>query len=256
MFRLVPALFAAGNGQRFIISDDPVIRRNAFPYGDGGLESHGIMVFLPIASDLGLVLLCPTILSRYEGVEQAEMDDGMRAKMLRYRDGFQTGTPVTLERTEVAGWNQCQVAGSASQLYAAADGDFDPARAMLAERPELRTVETRITMGKMGEGPPPKPGLPPGLQLVIQGKFDHAILPIAEFEKEGEGLTVRTTRVDLLELIAADKHELRAELYDNGRSRRGMGKATIERFGDPASGWFRLVHLNEGLRSLARQLDR
>jgi hypothetical protein len=47
MVRLVPALFAAGEGQRFIISDDPVIIRNAFPYGDRGLESQGIMVSCP-----------------------------------------------------------------------------------------------------------------------------------------------------------------------------------------------------------------
>lgn len=256
MTRLVPALFETAGGQRFIISDDPVIVRNAFPYGEKGLESHGVMVFLPIASSLGLALLCPTILSRYEVVEQVEMDGDKRARMLRYRDGFRAGTPVAIESAELRGWNQCQVSSSASQLYAAADADFDVARAMLAERPELRSVETRITMGKIGQGPPPKPGLPPGLQLVIQGKFDHAILPIAEIDKEGEGLTARTTRVDLLELIAADRHELRAELYDDGRSRRGMGKATVERFGDPAQGWFRVVHMDEGLRRLDRHLDR
>lgn len=256
MIRLVPALFAAGDGRRFIISDDPVIRRNAFPHGDGGLESHGIMVFLPIASDLGLVLLCPTILSRYEAVEQAEMDPDMRVRMLRYRDGFRSGKPVTIEPTELEAWNRCQVSGSASQLYAAEDGDFDAARAMLAERPELRKVDTRMTMGKMGQGPPPKPGLPPGLQLGIQGKFDHAVLPIAEIDKDGEWLTARTERVDLLELIAEDRHELRAELYDDGRLRRGIGKATVERFGDPAEGWFRVVHMDEGLRGLMRQIDR
>jgi hypothetical protein len=256
MVRLVPALFEAGDGQHFIISDDPVIVRNAFPYGDKGLESHGIMVFLPIAPDLGLALLCPTILSRYEAVEQAEMDDEMRARMLRYRDGFQAGTPVVIEPAELEGWNQCQVSGSASQLYAAADADFDVARALLAERPELRSVETRMTMGKMGHGPPPKPGLPPGLQLVIQGKSDHAIMPIAEIDDAREGLTARTTRVDLLELIAADRHELRAELYEDGTPRRMMGRATVERFGDPADGWFRVVHMDEGLRGLALQLDR
>jgi len=256
LVRLVPVLFEAGDGQHFIISDDPVIIRNAFPYGDKGLESHGIMVFLPIARDLGLALLCPTILSRYDAVYRAEMEDDMRARMLRYRDGFRAGTPVTIEPAELEGWNQCQVSGSASQLYAGADADFDVARALLAERPELRSVDTRITMGKMGQGPPPKPGLPPGLQLIIQGRFDHAIMPIAEIDQTGEGLTARTTRVDLLELIATDRHELRAELYEDGHSRRGMSRATIERFGDPADGWFRVVHMDEGLRGLMRKIDR
>lgn len=254
--RFVPALFEVGEGQHFIISDDPVVVRNAFPYGENGLESHGIMVFLPIAPDLGLALICPTILSRYEAVEQAEMDDDKRARMLRYRDGLRAGTPVTIEPAEIEGWNLCQVSGSASQLYAAADADFDVARTLLAERPELRSVDTRMTMGKMGQGPPPKPGLPPGLQLVIQGKVDHAIMPIVEIDKAGEGLTARTTRVELLELIAIDRHELRADLYEDGRLRRGMGKATIERFGNPADGWFRVVHMDESLRDLMRQIDR
>lgn len=256
MVRLVPALFEANAGQHFIISDDPVIVRNAFPYGDKGLESHGIMAFLPIAPDLGLALLCPTILSRYEAIEQAEVDPETRARMLRYRDGFRTGRPVIIEAAELEGWNQCQVGGSASQLYASTDADFDMARALLAERPEMRSVETRMTIGRMGQGPPPKPGLPPGLQLVIQGKFDHAILPISEIDKLGEGLTARTTRVDLLKLIASDRHELRAQLYEDGWPRSCMGQATVERFGDPADGWFRVVHIDEGLRDLARQLDR
>lgn len=235
MFRLVPALFAAGDGQRFIISDDPVVRRNAFPYGDAGLESHGIIVLLPIASDLALALLCPTIISRYEAIDQAEMEPDMRVRMLRYRDGFRTGEAITIEPVELDTWNRCQVAGSASQLYAAADEDFDVAREMLGRKPELRKVETRMSMGKMGRGPPAKPNMPAGLQLVIQGKFDHAILPIAEIDEKGEGLTARTTRLQMLELVAADRHELRANLYEDGHIRQGTGKATIERFGEPAS---------------------
>jgi hypothetical protein len=256
MGRLVPALFEAGDGQRFIISDDPVIVRNAFPYGDNGIESHGIIVFLPIAPDLGLALLCPTILSRYEAIEHVKIDDDMRARMVRYRDGFRGGTAVTIEPAEVEGWNQSQVSGSASQLYAAADADFDVARALLVDRPELRSVDTRVKMGKIGQSPPSKPGLPSGLQLVIQGKFDHAIMPIAEVDNAGEGLTARTTSVELLELIATDRHELRADLYEDGRPRRGMGQATIERFGNPADGWFRVVHMDESLRDLMRQIDR
>lgn len=80
-------------------------------------------------------------------------------------------------------------------------------------------------------------------------------MPIAEIDEAGEGLTARTTRVDLLALIAADRHELRAELYEDGRPRRGMAKATVKRFGEPADGWFRVVHMDEGLRGLMRQVD-
>lgn len=112
-----------------------------------------------------------------------------------------------------------------------------------------------MTMGKMGQGPPPKPGLPAGLQLVIQGKFDHAIMAIAEIDEAAEGFTARTTSVGLLEQIAADRSELRAELYEDGHPLTMMSQSTVERFGNPADGWFRVVHMDEGMRALMRQID-
>lgn len=81
MERLVPALFAAGAGQRFVLSDHPVVMTNAFSYGDVGLEAHGVIVMLPIAPAIAVALLCPTIIGRYEAMDQAVLDPDMHSRM-------------------------------------------------------------------------------------------------------------------------------------------------------------------------------
>lgn len=254
MARLVPALFAAGAEQRFLLSDDPVAVTNAFAYGDTGLESHGVIVLLPIAPGLAVALVCPTIVARYEAIDGIAMEAAKRARMTQYRDGFRTGQPIEIEAAELDGWNQRQVARSARYLYAATD-DFDFARWMLDEHPELRQVETHIRLGEMGRGPPPRAGMPAGWQLAIQGRFDHCLLPIAEIDEAGEGLTARTTSIELLGMVAHDPHDIRGELYEDGGFRRGMSAARLERFGDPAEGWFRIVNSDDGVRALMRRLD-
>lgn len=254
LLRLVPALFAPSGGARLIISDHPVSRTNAFPYGDVGLTSHGVIVGLPIAPDLSLNLICPTILARYEALDEAEVDPERRTRLLQARDALRAGLPVELDDAAVATLNRRQLAQSSRFLYSATD-NFDWARDMLAERPELSSVETHITLGETGSGPPPKTAMPKGLHLVVQGLFDHCMLPLSEIDEEGEGITARTTRTELLALVAADPAMLSVELYEDSHMKRGMREAMIECFGDPGAGWFRAVHRDEAMRALGAHLD-
>lgn len=254
MARLVPVLFAAVAGQRFLLSDDPVAMANALPYGDIGLEAHGIIVVLPIAPDLAVALVCPTIVERYEAIDSFDLELEKRKYMEAYRDGFRSGEPIEIEAAELDGWNHRQLARSTRYLYAATD-DFDFARRKLDENPELRRVETHIQFGEMGQILPLWSGMPSGLQLVIHGMSDLCMLPIVEIDPSGEGLTARTFDLKILELVAGDTGEIRADFYDNGRQQRSIGAAKIELFGEPSKGWFRVVHKEEGLRALMRQLD-
>lgn len=254
LLRLAPALFAPSGDPRLVLSDHPVSRTNAFPYGDTGLSSHGIMVTLPIAPDLMLSLLCPTIVARYEAAEKANLDPERRARMLRVRDALRSGLPVEMDDAVVAGQNRQQLAQSSRFLYAATD-DFDWARDKLDGRDELRRVESHVALGEMGRGPPPKAGMPMGLQLVIEGVHDHCMLPLDETDPAGEGITARTTRVGLLDLVAADTGMLSATLYSDGNMMRSMREAMVERFGNPGQGWFRVVHRNEAMRALDRSID-
>jgi hypothetical protein len=254
LLRLHPALYASGGKHRFIISDHPVGRINAFPYGDQGLTSPGVLVLLPISPDLMVALHCPTIVQRYELTARAALEPERKARMLRYRDGLRSGEPIEIDDGMVLDFNRHQVAQSAGYLYSATDA-FDFARELLKEHGELRTVETHIEMGEMGHAPPPRPGMPTGTHLVILGPVDHCMLTIEEIDEAGEGLTARTRQVDLLSQVAADNGMLQAHLYVDGRVRRQMGQAMMERFGEPSNGWFRVVHRDPGLRSLSAQLD-
>lgn len=254
LLRLVPALFAPSGSARLVISDHPVSRTNPFPYGDVGLSSHGVIVGMPIAPDLSVNLICPTNVARYEALDQAAVDPERRARMLRVRDALRAGLPVELDDEQVAALNRRQLAQSARFLYAATD-DFDWAREMLETSPHLRSVESHVTLGEMGSGPPPKPGMPKGLQLVVQGPHDHCMLPLAEIDEAGEGITARTNSIEQLALVAADCGMLSVELYEDGWMRQGMREAMFERFGDPDAGWFRAVPRDEGLRALFSQID-
>lgn len=254
LLRLVPALFEPSVGKRFIISDHPVAVANAFPYGDHGLASHGIIVVLPVTPDLAIALICPTVISRYEFGVDHHVDPARIARMRSYRDGFRSGAPIVIQPAEVDGYNQRQVSKSARFIYSATN-DFEFARQFLSTHPELRDVRTHAVWGEMGRGPPRNANMPSGLHIVVFGQNDSCMIPISEIDPAGEGLTAKTSSVGLLALVANDRQAIRIELFDDGHLRRGMGEAKIERFGDIADGWFRVVHRDQALRTLAEQLE-
>ncbi|CAN7384109.1 DUF4238 domain-containing protein [Devosia sp. LjRoot16] len=251
---LHPALYASEGEHRFIISDHPVSRINAFPYGDLGLASPGVVVMLPVSPGLTIALHCPTIVQRYELAASANLEPERKAGMIRYRDGLRSGEPIGVDGDMVRYLNGLQVSQSAGYLYAETDA-FDFAREMLREDGDLRSVDTHTELGEMGHAPPPRSGMPAGTHLVIFGPLDHCTLAIEEIDEAGEGLTARTRQVDLLAQVAADRGMLRADLYVDRRVRRGMNQVMVERFGEPASGWFRVVHRDPSLRSLSVQID-
>lgn len=254
LLRLVPALYASRDEARFVISDHPVTVINAFPYGEQGLISQGIIVLLPITPELTVALHCPTIVQRYEILEQAELEPEMKARMLQYRDGLRSGAPILVDADAVANLNQGQIRQSWRFLYSAID-DFAFARQYLAVHPEHRRVETHIQIGDMGRTPPRNLRMPNGLQLVVIGPHDHCMLPIDEADVTGEGLTLRTSHVELLEQLVADTGMLCVELYDDGHKVRMINKSMIERFGKPSDGWFRAIHRDPAMRALGAVLE-
>lgn len=254
MLRLVPALYESSGGSRFVISDHPVGRTSAFPYGDTGLASPGVLVTMPVAPDLTVALHCPTIVARYELAADLDLEPERKARISRYRAGLRSGEPIAIDADLVLNLNAGQIKHSARYLYSAVD-DFAFAKDILRRRPELSSVESHVSLGEMGRAPPTRPGMPPGLHLVIFGPADHCMLAIEEVDERGEGLTVRTRDVGLLAEVAAETGMLRADLYEDGRIRRSMGQAMIERFGELREGWFRVVHRDPALRALGKQLD-
>lgn len=254
ILRLIPALFSSHGSCRLVLSDHPVTITNEFPYGDTGLASQGIMVVLPLTPDLAISLVCPTIISRYELIETVKMEVEMRERMARFRDGFRTGGPIEIDDEMVSNFNRRQVSQSMRYLYSAAD-DFGFARDVLAQKPGLREVRTHMQLGEMSQGSRPRSNMPLGLNLVVQGPHDHCMLPLVEVDGAGEGITARTTRIELLGQVASDPGMLAVELYEDGRTIRGMREAMVEIIGAVSDGWFRVVHRDTSLRALMLRLD-
>nr|WP_283804909.1 DUF4238 domain-containing protein [Tardiphaga robiniae] len=253
LLRLYPALYRTSDTDPFVISDHPVTTANAFPYGDRGLNSQGILVFLPISPEFSIALHCPTIGKRYELADSASLADDRMERILQHRAGLRSGDPIDIDSDTTLYLNHQQIAQSARYLYAAAD-NFRGTREFLREQPDLRSVTTHIHAGEMGGPPPQRPQMPAGTHLVIHGPFDHGMLEILEIDENGEGLTARTSQIALLAQMAADTGLLRVELYFGGRCRRIMGQAMIEPVGDSTDGWFRVVHRDPSLRALDNQL--
>lgn len=253
LLRLRPALYGATGADRFVISDHPVTRTNAFPYGDRGLASPGILVLLPISPELTIALHCPTIVQRYESATGMDLPPVQAARVRRYRDGSRSGEPIAIDDAIVLSLNSHQIMQSRRYLYGATD-TFDFAREFLRQNPEAQ-VNSHFVMGEIGAGPPPRRGMPPGPQLVIFGPVDHCMVAIEEFDSSREGITARTRQLDLLGQLAADTGIMHAELYIDGHSRRGMREVMIERFGEPADGWFRVTHRDPMLRALGARYD-
>lgn len=219
LLRLYPALYRTSDTDPFLISDHPVATANAFPYGDRGINSHGILVFLPISPEFSIALHCPTIVKRYELAQSASLVDGRMERILRYRDGLRSGDPINIDSDTALYLNHQQIAQSTRYLYAAANS-FDGAREFLKQKPDLRSVTTNIFIGEMGGPLPQRPQMPVGTHLVVHGPFDHGMLEILEIDERGEDLTARTSQIALLGQMATDAGPLRVELYIDGHCRR------------------------------------
>ena len=78
---------------------------------------------------------------------------------------------------------------------------------------------------------------------------------IEEIDEEGEGITARTSDLELLNAAAADPRLNYVELYDGPRQRRHLGAVTLELLAERGPSWFSAVHYDEALRELDRHIS-
>jgi hypothetical protein len=158
----VLALNAAPAGETFLLGDCPVVLANQNdygPYGNIGLEVKGIEIYLPIAPDLALAFLCPSILEELRNsivqIEQSlqrtsavallaigpEADELRRQRetlkrsVARLREdvaAMDAGTPAQYDHGNMDYLNSLQVA-HAERYVLSATGDFDLAQRMIAD---------------------------------------------------------------------------------------------------------------------------
>lgn len=178
-------LFESTGSTPFLISDHPVIRQSTVPYGDSGLSSSGVGIYLPLGSNLVLAMFCKSVSASLNArpIESLEMPQELAHKSIALREGLLTGKPVQQSDSFVASFNALQIAGSSRFLYSS-QNVFEAVRATLEAHPKLRHVKSHVHVGQMGCAPLPSNRMPNGQWLVLFGQINHYMLPIQNWQEE------------------------------------------------------------------------
>lgn len=128
-------LNAACPATTFLISDDPVVRRNINPptpfMGNNGIASEGIQIYLPLSANLILCLLCPTIVEPFR-LKQTEINQAIPIVT-----AIETGRAFIIPPECMTYCNSLQIAYSERFLFSC-NNDFSLVQDMLSSNPELR----------------------------------------------------------------------------------------------------------------------
>ncbi len=244
----LPVLIEPEGDPRFWTSDHPVVRTNSFPYGDVGLTSPGVEVYMPLTPDLMLGLLSPSIELKLRSARGQGLVLSDKAPLLALHGAILTGKPVPCNDATVDRFNRLQVSNSARFLYADRD-NFDLAREILGARPELKRVTTQLHVGRLGEGPPRRTDMPDGVWLVLQGRSHH-MLPLQAWKADAELIEASTYDCGTLAMAFADVPLVQVEIFESGQSRRMMREVAVELLASGPLARFRIAHSDPSLNQL------
>jgi len=200
-------LFAPAGGARFWTSDHPVARHSRHPLDERGFESQGVEIYLPIATDLLVGFLCPSL--RHTGPLTEDVDG--EARHLTMEALLSRGTPLRAADNVVNFFNALQVKASERFLFAQND-DFDLARQLIARDPGLATPTPLFRLGEAGMAPPRSGNLPPGEWLYLETGQGHLMIPIFDVRPGGR-FEMSTDRTDLVVLAVALGRFVRAQVF-------------------------------------------
>jgi len=246
-----PILIHSSSSQVFWISDNPVVLHNTFPYGERALNAPGIEIYFPISSELVLGFFCPSIEIKIQQLLSLDRSSIDRQKYLDIYRGLQSGDAVSLGPETVPFLNALQGLHSSRFLYAPSN-EFEHAREILRRQPEVRNVQTLVSAGRMGQGPPPHPNMPPGLWVVFYGGRSHHMIAVDCWDESADFLEFETHDLATLQAILVDQPLKQAVLFQDGAERRGMREIQIEILRESAPFHIRVTHRDEILNQLLR----
>lgn len=221
-------LFEGTNAIPFLISDHPVVICQSISlYGDSGLNSLGVGVYLPLGSDIVLAMLCKSIrinLNAYP-IEVLNMPQESAQMCIALREGLRTGRPVRWTDSFTAKLNAFQIARSSRFLYGSQENAFDAVQIMLKTHPELRQVKSHVQVGQIGSFSSPLSNqMTEGQWLVLFGLNNHCLLSIQNWcEEQCEG---ETDDLETLNRALADAPINRMEYYDADKQ-QGLMKRNV-----------------------------
>lgn len=176
-------LLEAPENRPFRISDRPVTVQSTLPFGDKGLGSLGIAIFMPLGQRLMLGMLCPSIRLKLNKLPLERLGLGAEvvARLVGLKDGLAAGAAVRLDEAEFERHNQAQIGNCMRFVYGPTDR-FDDAQALITAHPDVRAVHSAISVGEMGRGPGPAPAMPLGSWLVLFGATEAHMLEVRDVQ--------------------------------------------------------------------------
>lgn len=243
-------LFEAPVATQFRISDRPVTVESSLPFGDAGLTSLGVAIFMPLGQRRMLGLLCPSIGRKLDNVpiETLDIADEARVRLIALRNGLSTGALVQLDHAMVRRHNDMQVAGCMRFVYGPTS-DFEDVQTFLSSHPEAQRVQSSMKVGRMGGGPEPMPHMPMGSWLVLFGRNEAHMLETQD-ASDGEPLEVTVRNEAALEAALNDEPFSEMRYYVDRHERRGMRDVRLIVTDEDGKRRVQVRHSNPGLDAL------
>jgi Protein of unknown function (DUF4238) len=241
-------LIASPNEIPFWISDNPVTTWNLFPYGEIGVAEKGIEIYMPISPELVLGFWCQSIEIKIGQWLERKIFGDDHQRISAMFEGINLGNPISFGPETTNYLNELQVASSSRFLYGPTN-DFTLAEKMVADDPELRDVQSFMTVA---EGLPPRLGMPEGHCVVFYGRLNHHMLKATRLDNEAVGLAFETPDLLTLQELIDDQPIELTRLYQDGYEIMGTRATRLEISKIGKSAYVRLIHQEELLNEIEK----
>lgn len=237
------SLNVATDGREFWTSDNPVVRVNNLPQGEGGLSSPGISISMPLSASCVLEMRCPSIANKV-----AELDRTLAAKM-------RSRPTVACTAENVLFYNSQQVLQSLRFLYGPSK-EFAVARWILGEHPEARDPGRRLV--EDGATSPRKyENMPEGRWLTAVGATTFHMLSLDSWRPDDGAVLAVVTDAwrAYLPALLADAPYSEVKVFEGQVARLTMSTAAI-RVVCETDALLEVSHASAGIREAMRRSAR
>jgi hypothetical protein len=181
-------------------------------------------------------------------LEKLDLPANRLSNLIALRDALATDAPVTWNDVEVKRHNTLQIVRSSRFIYGPT-ADFSDVVATMDANPSVGEVESSLSVGPIG----PRSRMPPGHWLVLFGKHDSYMVPVADMV-DGWPLEATVTDDEALTMALDDGPFSELQYFVDHQQRLGMRDVSAER---SSADRRRVIirHCNEGLNKLMSALQ-
>jgi len=233
----------------FIVSDNPLVRFNQFPYGELGISSPGIKIYFPISPDLVIGFYCKSVARHFNLLMEEESNLKNVNRYVRICAAFKDGAPVSLGPMSHEFFNELQIHNSSRFLYSS-ENDFAFARGLLDAHENLREVKSTLSVGEPGKILR-NSRMPDGIWIVFYGSEEHGMIHASHLQNDSWAIEFETLEnLDLEKLKAISM--IQVSVFENGFEISRMREVKIEIVKAESPFRIRIKHRNESLNDILK----